>query len=47
MKDSRLSAAVARRQYAGYDAFKQRLHSFDPARLFRSELSRRLELQAS
>lgn len=46
MKDSRLSAAVARRQYAGYDTFKQRLYAFDPARLFRSDLSRRLELQA-
>jgi decaprenylphospho-beta-D-ribofuranose 2-oxidase len=46
MKDSRLSAAIARRQYAGYDTFKQRLHTFDPVRLFRSDLSQRLELQA-
>jgi decaprenylphospho-beta-D-ribofuranose 2-oxidase len=46
MKDSRLSASVARRQYAGYDTFKQRLLAFDPTRLFRSDLSRRLELQA-
>jgi decaprenylphospho-beta-D-ribofuranose 2-oxidase len=46
MKDSRLRAAVARRQYPGYDAFKQRLHAFDPAGLFRSDLSQRLELQS-
>jgi decaprenylphospho-beta-D-ribofuranose 2-oxidase len=44
MKDSRLSAAVARRQYPGYDAFRQRLHTFDPQRRFASDLSRRLEL---
>ena len=47
MKDSRLSPAVARRQYPGYDTFKQRLHAFDPGHLFASDLSRRLELHAS
>jgi decaprenylphospho-beta-D-ribofuranose 2-oxidase len=44
MKDSRLSAAVARRQYPGYDEFRHRLQSFDPKHLFASDLSRRLEL---
>jgi len=44
MKDSRLSANVARRQYPEYALFKERLNAFDPARLFASALSRRLEL---
>ncbi len=44
IKDSRLTAEVVRRQYAGYDAFRGRLHGFDPARRFNSALSRRLEL---
>lgn len=44
IKDSRLGAEVVRRQYAGYDAFWGRLRGFDPARRFKSALSRRLEL---
>jgi decaprenylphospho-beta-D-ribofuranose 2-oxidase len=44
LKDSRLRAPVARRQYPEYDAFRHRLHGFDPERLFASALSRRLEL---
>jgi decaprenylphospho-beta-D-ribofuranose 2-oxidase len=42
--DSRLSAAAARSLYPEYDAFKERLHRFDPQRLFVSALSRRLDL---
>lgn len=45
LKDSRLSAAVVRRQYgSGYDAFAEHLRSFDPGRRFVSQISRRLEL---
>ena len=44
IKDSRLSASVARRQYRDYARFKEQLHSFDPDRRFASALSRRLEL---
>ena len=44
MKDSRLSAATARACYPEYEAFKDALHRFDPARLYRSELSVRLGL---
>ena len=42
--DSRLSADAARALYPEYDSFKERLHRFDPARIFASALSRRLEL---
>ncbi|HSF19616.1 MAG TPA: FAD-binding oxidoreductase [Vicinamibacteria bacterium] len=42
VKDSRLSAETARASYAGYDEFRERIHAFDPERLFRSELSQRL-----
>jgi len=44
MKDSRLSAAVAERQYSEYGEFRERLHSFDPKRRFTSCLSERLGL---
>jgi decaprenylphospho-beta-D-ribofuranose 2-oxidase len=44
MKDSRLPAAVVRASYPEYEAFREGLRRFDPARLYRSELSARLEL---
>jgi decaprenylphospho-beta-D-ribofuranose 2-oxidase len=44
IKDSRLSRAVVEKCYAGIHAFRTDLRAFDPARRFRSELSRRLEL---
>jgi decaprenylphospho-beta-D-ribofuranose 2-oxidase len=44
IKDSRLSAEMARRQYPEFGRFRERLHAFDPARRFASALSRRLEL---
>lgn len=43
-KDSRLPAAVARACYPEYDRFREGLRRFDPARLYRSHLSERLEL---
>jgi decaprenylphospho-beta-D-ribofuranose 2-oxidase len=43
-KDSRLSAAVTQRAYPEYDRFKTLLQSFDPRRLYKSELSQRLAL---
>lgn len=42
--DSRLTAARARAMYPEYEVFKQRLHRFDPKRVFVSALSRRLDL---
>lgn len=44
IKDSRLPKAVAERCYAGIEAFRGELQAFDPARRFRSEVSRRLDL---
>lgn len=44
LKDSRLSADVAQRQYPGLEPFRERLHGFDPQRLFTSALSERLKL---
>jgi decaprenylphospho-beta-D-ribofuranose 2-oxidase len=44
MKDSRLGAATVRACYPEYQAFKDALRRFDPARLYRSEISERLEL---
>jgi hypothetical protein len=44
IKDSRLPAAVVRKCYPEYERFREQLHVHDPARRFRSELSRRLEL---
>jgi len=43
-KDSRLPAGIAARLVPHYDSFRRRLNEADPARLFRSELSERLEL---
>jgi decaprenylphospho-beta-D-ribofuranose 2-oxidase len=43
-KDSRLTAAVLHSTYPEYDRFRQLLRSFDPQRLYQSELSQRLEL---
>ncbi len=44
LKDSRLSAQVLREQFSQCRLFIDRLHSFDPRRMFRSTLSERLEL---
>jgi decaprenylphospho-beta-D-ribofuranose 2-oxidase len=44
MKDSRLGAATVRACHPEYGEFKDALRRFDPARLYRSELSLRLEL---
>jgi decaprenylphospho-beta-D-ribofuranose 2-oxidase len=44
VKDSRLPGPVVRKCYPEFERFRERLHVHDPARLFRSELSRRLEL---
>jgi decaprenylphospho-beta-D-ribofuranose 2-oxidase len=44
LKDSRLRAGVAKRQYADYQQFRDQLRAFDPARSFQSSLSQRLEL---
>jgi decaprenylphospho-beta-D-ribofuranose 2-oxidase len=43
IKDSRLSKAVVEKCYPGVSAFRTELRAFDPARRFRSELSRRLD----
>ena len=44
-KDSRIAKEVVKEEYKeGYDEFKERLHGFDPKRLFVSELSERLGL---
>lgn len=44
IKDSRLPVAVVNATYPEADVFRERLRSFDPKRLFRSELSDRLQL---
>jgi len=44
IKDSRLSARVVAETYPGYERFRRELREFDPRRLYRSELSDRLEL---
>lgn len=44
MKDSRISAAVVRDLYPGYEQFRGALRRHDPSRVFRSELSHRLGL---
>jgi decaprenylphospho-beta-D-ribofuranose 2-oxidase len=44
MKDSRLGAATVRACFPEYEAFKEALLLFDPARLYRSEVSARLGL---
>ncbi len=44
VKDSRLPLAIVKKAYPQYDEFRERLRKFDRERLYRSELSRRLEL---
>jgi decaprenylphospho-beta-D-ribofuranose 2-oxidase len=44
IKDSRLPKPIVEKCYPGITAFRAELHAFDPARRFRSELSRRLDL---
>jgi len=44
IKDSRLPRSVVEACYPGLQHFRRELHSFDPKRLFRSELSERLGL---
>lgn len=44
IKDSRMSSRVVKATYPEYELFRQRLHAFDPKRLYRSEMSDRLEL---
>ena len=44
LKDSKISAAAARRQYRHFDEFSAALRSYDPERVFESSLSLRLEL---
>jgi decaprenylphospho-beta-D-ribofuranose 2-oxidase len=44
IKDSRLPKSVVEKCYPGVDAFRAELRAFDPARRFRSEVSRRLDL---
>lgn len=44
IKDSRLPREVVARAYPEYETFRRRLRDFDPARLYRSELSVRLDL---
>lgn len=45
IKDARLSSATVRQQFgAGFELFRQRLHDFDPKRMFVSTLSERLDL---
>jgi decaprenylphospho-beta-D-ribofuranose 2-oxidase len=44
IKDSRLPKSIVENCYAGIGTFRKELRAFDPARRFRSEVSRRLEL---
>jgi len=44
IKDSRVSARVVAATYPEYEQFRMRLRKFDSGRLYRSELSERLEL---
>lgn len=44
IKDSRLPAAVVARCCPGYEELRRRLRAHDPDRIYRSELSQRLEL---
>ena len=44
IKDSRLPRAVVDACYPGADEFRAARHAFDPKRMFRSELSERLDL---
>jgi decaprenylphospho-beta-D-ribofuranose 2-oxidase len=44
IKDSRLPGPVVKTLYPEYEVFRRELNSYDPRRLFRSELSERLEV---
>jgi len=44
VKDSRLPLSIVRACYPEYQDFRDRLHAYDPMRLFRSALSERLDL---
>ena len=44
IKDSRLSKRVVEECYPEYLKFKEFLHKIDPDRIFRSEISQRLNL---
>jgi decaprenylphospho-beta-D-ribofuranose 2-oxidase len=44
IKDSRLPLNVVRKCYSEYEVFRDNLHRYDPRRLFRSELSERLDI---
>ena len=44
IKDSRLPRQIVEACYPEIDEFRTKLHSFDPKRLFRSEMSERLGL---
>lgn len=44
IKDSRIVAKTVMAQYPEYSVFRNRLHEFDPARLFVSSISQRLDL---
>jgi decaprenylphospho-beta-D-ribofuranose 2-oxidase len=44
IRNSYLSAEIVKNQYNQYNEFKDRLHNYDPDRLFVSEISNRLEL---
>lgn len=44
IKDSRLPMQVVQKCYPEYEVFRGALHSYDPERIFRSELSERLGL---
>lgn len=44
IKDSRLSAGTVSSAYPDYETFRRRRREFDPKRLYRSELSDRLDL---
>jgi decaprenylphospho-beta-D-ribofuranose 2-oxidase len=44
MKDSRIGVATVRACYPEYEAFQEALRRFDPARVYRSDVSLRLEL---
>ncbi len=44
IKDSRLPKQVVQACYPEYERFRQELRAFDPRRIFKSEVSQRLEL---
>ncbi len=44
IKDNRIDQKTVKAQYADYEEFRERLHTFDPNRRFKSKLSERLGL---